>query len=64
VRVVNGPSVFPQRPPNTCVQRTRSSPSAHRSPLTRHTLGRAESELTLEVRHGALSLSLPQISIS
>jgi hypothetical protein len=28
------------RLPNTRVQRTRSSPSAHREPLTRHTLGR------------------------
>jgi hypothetical protein len=27
------------RPPNTRVQRTRSSPSAHREPLTRCTLG-------------------------
>ena len=27
-------------PPNTRVQRTRSSPSAHRSPLTRCPLGR------------------------
>jgi hypothetical protein len=27
-------------PPNTRVQRTRSSPLAHREPLTRHTLGR------------------------
>jgi len=27
--------------PNTRVQRTRSSPSAHRSPLTRHPLGRS-----------------------
>jgi hypothetical protein len=26
--------------PNTRVQRTRSSPSAHRSPLTRRLLGR------------------------
>ncbi len=28
-----------RRPPNTRVQRTRSSPSALRSPLTRHPLG-------------------------
>jgi hypothetical protein len=28
-----------RRPPNMRVQRTRSSPSAHREPLTRHTLG-------------------------
>jgi len=27
-------------PPNTRVQRTRSSPSAHREPLTRRPLGR------------------------
>ena len=31
--------------PNTRVQRTRSSPSAHRSPLTRHPLGRRKPRL-------------------
>ncbi len=35
------------RPPNTRVQRTRSSPSALRSPLTRHPLGRARGRRSL-----------------
>jgi len=33
------PSQIPPPPPNTRVQRTRSSPSALRSPLTRYPLG-------------------------
>src|SRR5215831_2113655 len=37
------------RPPNTRVQRTRSSPSALRSPLTRHPLGARRMEVAVRV---------------
>ena len=39
-REVGPPDFAVTGPPNTRVQRTRSSPSAHRSPLTRSPLGR------------------------
>ena len=41
--------------PNIRMQRTRSSPSALRSPLTRHPLGRTEIPLTFKAGHGAAS---------
>ena len=40
-REVGPPDFAVAGPPNTRVQRTRSSPSAHRSPLTRSPLGRS-----------------------
>ena len=58
---VRGLGTANPRPPNTRVQRTRSSPSAHRSPLTRYPLG-AETllvALVSLVASAAASLAAP-----